>query len=91
MFKRIMLALTFVAAFGFVGVGMTDTTEARRYWRGPYVSYRFGPPRAYYRYGAPYRTYYRGYYAPSYYAPYYGPRYYGYPGYYYGPRVRIGF
>ena len=73
MFKRIMLSLTFLATFGLVGVGMTDTSEARRYWRsGPAVSYYYGPP-----------VYYRSY-RPFYYGPryYYGaPRHYGY----YGP------
>jgi len=95
MMRRFLLALTFVTAFSFAGVGVTDTAEAWRRWNRPYVGYYGGPPRAYYYGGgyAPYRTYY----APrNYYQPYYGGGYYGSPGYYnYGPRsgvsVQFGF
>ena len=75
MFKRIMLSLTFVAAFGLVGVATPDTSEGRRYWRRPYVArYYAPPPRVYYRSHRPYYNYYGA------------PSYYGYPGdYYYGP------
>ena len=91
MFKRIMLTLTFAAAFGAAGLSLTDKADAR-WWRGnrPYVSYYYGP-RANYGYDVPYRTsYYRGY---GYYAP--RPYYYAYysdPGYYYYrpvPRVAV--
>jgi hypothetical protein len=89
MFKRIMLALTFVAAFSMAGFTLSNQAHA---WRGGY-------------YGRPYRAYYAPapvYYAPAvvpyraYYAPvvrpyaYPAPVYYGYPygaypgGYYYG-------
>jgi hypothetical protein len=94
MFKRIVLALTFAAAFGTAGLSLTNTVEAR-WWRWrtrPYAAYYYGPPRAYYYNGyAPYRTYYSGYYGPRVYRPYYS-----YPGYYYyGPRsgvnVSVGF
>src|SRR4051812_9492020 len=90
MFKRIMLTLSFAAAFAVAGLCMSDKVEARRGWSRPYVSYYYGP-RAYYGYDVPYRTsYYRGY-------GYYGPRQYDYsyyndPGYYYyrpAPRVAV--
>jgi hypothetical protein len=90
MFKRILLALTFVAAFSAVGVGVTDNAEARRGWGRPYVNYYYGPPRTvYYREYAPYRTYYRSYYRPRYYDRYYDDYYYG--DYYRGPRGRVAF
>ena len=92
MFKRTMLALTFLAAFGAVGVGVTDNAEARRGWGRSYVRY-YSPPRDYYyRSYVPYRTNYRDYYGPRYYRTYYGgyPSYYGYPDYnYYGPRSGV--
>ena len=81
MFKRLMLGLTFVAAFGLVGVGTPDTSEARRYWRRPMVVRYYAPPPVVYRS-------YRPYYGPRYYGP---PRYYGYRDYYYGPRGRVSF
>jgi hypothetical protein len=90
MLRRLLLGLTFVAAFTTVGVGFTDTAEAWRRWgwgySRPYVSYYYGPPRAYY-----YNRYvpYRAYYGPRYYRPYYGGYYYGGPGYYYGPRSGV--
>ena len=90
MFKRIMLTLTFAAAFGAAGLSLTDKAEARWGWNRPYASYYYGP-RAYYGYDVPYRTsYYRGsgYYAAR---PYYNA-YYGDPGYYYSrpvPRVAV--
>ena len=83
MFKRIFLTLAFLAAFSTVGLGLSSSANAWRYWGRPYGAYYYGPPRvAYYGGYAPYRAYY----AP-YYAPYYGPRVYtaGYPyDYYYG-------
>lgn len=99
MFKRIMLTLTFLAAFGTLGLGMTSSANAWRGWYGgPYRAY-YGGPRVYAGY-APYRAYY----APSYgYAPYYAAPayaypygYYGYPyaypgSYVYGPRVAVSF
>jgi hypothetical protein len=89
MIRRILLAITFVAALGAAGLATPDTADAWR-WRGRgyYGSYYGGPPRAYYYgYGRPYRAYYPGYYSPRVYRPYY----YGYPGYYYGPRSRVAF
>jgi hypothetical protein len=87
-FKRIMLTLTFAAAFGAAGLYLTDKAEARSWrWNRPYVSYYYGP-RAYYGYDVPYRTSYRAYYAPR---PYYYS-YYDDPGYYYYrpvPRVAV--
>jgi hypothetical protein len=85
-FKRIMLTLTFVAAFGAAGLSLTDNAEARRWgWGRPYVSSYYYGPRSYYYSGyRPYRTYYRSYYAPRpyYYDPYYAP-------YYYRPAPRV--
>ena len=90
MFKRIMLTLTFAAAFGAAGLCLTDKADARwSRWNRPYVSYYYGP-RVYYGYGVPYRTsYYRGYAIGP--RPYYYS-YYGDPGYYYYrpvPRVAV--
>jgi hypothetical protein len=87
--KRIMLTLTFAAAFGAAGLCLTDKAEAwRGRWNRPYVSSYYYGPRAYYGYGVPYRTNYDGYYAPqSYYYSYYDD-----PGYYYYrpvPRVAV--
>jgi hypothetical protein len=94
MLKRLLLALTFLSAFTFVGVGVPDTAEAwRRWgWGRPYASYYYGAPRAYYGGYVPYRTYY---YGPRFYRPY-RTYYYGGPDYYYyGPRsgvsVSVGF
>jgi hypothetical protein len=72
MVRRVLLALTFVAALGVGSVGLSNTADAHG------GCYRGG-------YGGGYgRSYYGAYYAP---APYYGPRvrsaYYG-PAYY-GP------
>jgi hypothetical protein len=96
MFRRIMLAITFVAALGAVGLATPNTADAWRWDRSYYGSY-YGP-QVYYRggYARPYRTYYPGGYAPRYYAPryysrYYGPNYYGAPGYYYRPAPRVAF
>jgi hypothetical protein len=92
MCKRIMLALTFVAAFGLVSVVVPDTSEARRWGRGgrPWVGGYYGDyyraPRAYYWNRAP--VY------PRYYQYYGGPRtYVGPPSYYdyYGPRRGVYF
>jgi len=89
MLKRIMLTLSFAAAFGAAGLCLTDKADARSWgWNRPYVSYYYGP-RAYYGYDVPYRTsYYRnyGYYGPR---PYYNA-YYNDPGYYRpAPRVAV--
>ena len=90
MLRRILLAITFVAALGAAGLVAPDTADAWR-WRGRgYYGYYGGPPRAYYYgYRRPYGAYYPGayYYGPRVYRPYY----YGYPGYYYGPRNRVAF
>ncbi len=93
MFRRIMLAITFVAALGAAGLATPNTADAWRGNRGYYSGYYYGP-RVYGGYVGPYRTYYPGgyvrrYYAPRYYAPYYGPYYYGEPGYYYRPAPRV--
>lgn len=69
MFRRIMLAISFVAALGVAGFVATDSADAhgRRGWYGP---------RGYY--GANYGAYYPHMYRSSYYPPaYYGPVYYG--------------
>ncbi len=99
MFKRILLSLTFVAAFGAAGFCLTDSAQA---WRGGYYGRPYYGPRVAY-YGAPvvpYRAYYGPrvvrpypvYYAPPAYPVYYGG--YGYPASYYAPggvRVSVGF
>jgi hypothetical protein len=101
MFRRILLAITFIAALGAAGLATPNTADAWRWGRGYYAGYGgyYYGPRVYGGYVVPYRTYYPGgyvvrrSYVPRYYAPYYGPSYYGGPGYYYGsPRVayRIG-
>jgi hypothetical protein len=99
MFRRIMLAITFVAALGAAGLATPNTAEARRWDRGGYYSGYYYGPRVYGGYVGPYRTYYPGgyvrrYYRPRiydpYYAPYYGP-YYRAPGYYYRPAPRVAF
>jgi hypothetical protein len=80
-----MLALTFMAAFGAAGIGVTNTAEAWRGWGRPYRAY-YGPRAAYYAPVVPYR---RGFYGgrrivrPYYYSSYYAPAYPDY--YYYGP------
>lgn len=94
MFKKILLALTFLATFTVAGLSIAPSADAwqYRYYGRPYVNNYWGPPRAYY-YGYGY-----GYYSPRAYRAYYGPRvvvqpyynaYYG-PGYYsgYGPILR---
>jgi hypothetical protein len=98
MFKRILLAMTFVAAFAAAGLVPADSANAWRGWYGrPYGAF-YGRPVVYRSY-APYRAYY----AAPYYAPYYAPRVYAaypydygygypyaYPGsYYYGPRAGV--
>jgi hypothetical protein len=100
MFKRIILALTCIAAFSVASIAMPEKADAGwRYRSRPYRSYYYGPRYGYYR---PYRSYYRSYYRPRYYydsyygypdSYYYGyPRYYsyGYPDYYYySPRSSV--
>jgi hypothetical protein len=91
MFKRILLALTFIATLAVTGLSVPSSANA--WWYGysrPYASYYYGTPR-YYSYYSPYRTYY---YAP-YSTYYYGQPVYRtystayYPGaYYYGPMWR---
>ncbi len=87
MFKRILLSLTFLAAFNLAGIGLTNSANAWRGWVGrPYGAYY--APR-YYSRGYPYRSFY----GPRIYRPYYSS-YYAYPAYpvypypnyyYYGP------
>jgi hypothetical protein len=99
MFKRIMLALAFLAAFSTVSIGVPSSANAWRNWGwgGGYRGYYYGGPRGYYRPYVPYRAYYRPYYyAPRVYTAYPYEAYYGYPDYYYyGPRggvsVSFGF
>jgi hypothetical protein len=88
MWKRIMLGLAFLAAFSLVGVATPDTSEARRFWRRPFVGRVYVPGPVVYR---PYRASFYG--GPRYYRTYYGPpAYYGYPDYdYYGPRRGVYF
>jgi hypothetical protein len=80
MFKRIMLALTFIAAFSTVGVGLSNQAQA---WRGGYY------------YGRPYGAYYAPravYYGPAVvpYRAYYGPRIVQpYPVYMLHPHIRF--
>jgi hypothetical protein len=86
MLRHLLLGLTFVTAFTFAGVGLTEKADAWRAWGRPYAAYYGAAPRTYYYNGyaptyAPYGTYYRGY-AP-YRAYYPGPTYYrSYQGYY---------
>ena len=92
MFKRILLTLTFIAAFSTIGVGFSNQAQA---WRGGYYARPYGAyyaPRAVY-YGpaaVPYRTYYA---APAVVQPY--PVYYAPPAYpvyynnYYAPPVGV--
>jgi hypothetical protein len=75
MLKRIMLTLTFAAAFGSAGLILADKAAAQWRWSSPYTTYYYGAPA--YDYAAPYG--YRSYYAPQTY--YYGPR-----AYFYAPR-----
>ena len=63
MFKRILLTLTFIAAFSTVGIGLSNQAQA---WRGGYYGRPYGAyyaPRAVY-YG-PAVVPYRAYYAPA--------------------------
>ena len=80
MFKRIMLTLTFIAAFSTIGIGLSNQAQA---WRGgfygrPYGAYYAPAPRAVY-YG-PTVVPYRAYYGPRVVRPYY-PVYYAAPSY----------
>lgn len=98
MLRRVLLAITFVAALGAAGLATPKSADAWR-WNNRYDSgYYYGGPRVY----APYQTYYPGGYGSYYYGPraYYGPRYYGPsyggygyryggPRYYYGPAPRV--
>lgn len=79
MFRRVLMAVSFVAALGVAGFVATDSADAhggRRGWHGP-------GPRGYY--GAYYRGY-GGYYPPVgvVRSAYYPPIYYGAPVYYGG-------
>ena len=95
MFKRIMLALTFVAVFSTAGIGFAHKAEAWRSWGGPwgrpYAGY-YAPRTVYYGPAVPYRAYYGPRYVRPYYSTYYGgyPVYSDYyPGHYYGPRSGV--
>jgi hypothetical protein len=88
MFKRILLTLTFIAAFSAVGIGVSNQAQA---WRGGYYYGRpygaYYAPSAYY-YGpavvGPVAVPYRAYYAPRYIRPYYYYATPAYPVYYNG-------
>lgn len=97
MVKKIVLAVTFVAAFSAAGLSYTTPAHAWRAWGAPGVAYYGGPyvaPRtAYY---APYNTYYNGpvvggpvVVAPRPYRPY--RTYYAGPDYYYSPGVSYSY
>lgn len=94
MVKRVLLALTFVAALGVAGLGITNTAEAyggcHRGGGGYYGAY-YGRPAPYYGYGPRVvrRSYYYG--APAYYGP--GPGYisYGRYGRHSGFSISLGF
>lgn len=97
MFRRVVLAMTFIAALGLGGLAMTNTADAWRWGRVyyPYSTYYYGRPVVSYGrgpyYGVPYRTYYGGYCFRRriYGGPYYGGYYYGPPAYYYRPVPRV--
>ena len=100
MVKKIVLAVTFVAAFSAVGLSYTKSAQAWRDWGRPNAVYYGGgayvAPRAAY-YAAPYETYYGGpvvagpvAVAPRAYRPY--RAYYAAPeGYYYGPSTAYSY
>jgi hypothetical protein len=93
MVKRILLALTFIAAFSIVSLSLPDQAQAWRgyYYGRPYAAY-YAPAPVYY---APTVVPYRAFYGPRIIRPYYSaPAYYGYPyaypDYYYGsPGVSV--
>lgn len=72
MFRRMLLAISFVAALGVAGFAATDSAEAHGCRRGGYGGYH----GAYYGggYGGYYPQAYRSYYPAAYYGP---PAYYG--------------
>jgi hypothetical protein len=79
MFKRIMITLTFIAAFGTLAIGVSIPAQA---WRGGYYGRPYGAfyaPRAVY-YGPP-AVPYRAYYGPRIVQPSYYPVYYAPPSY----------
>ena len=92
MFNRILLTLTFIAAFSTIGIGLSNQAQA---WRGGYYGRPYGAyyaPRAVY-YG-PAVVPYRAYYGPRIVQPYY-PVYYAPPAYpvyynnYYAPPAGV--
>jgi hypothetical protein len=74
MIRRVLLAISFVAALGVAGFVATDTAEAHGCRRGGYGGY----------YGAYYGGGYGGYYPQVIRSSYYPPIYYGAPVYYGG-------
>jgi hypothetical protein len=76
MFRRMMLALTFVAALGVAGLGMSKTADA---WGG---CHRGGYYGGYGGYDGGYGAYYAPYGYRTSYFPRYGAYYDGYYGYY---------
>ncbi len=67
MFRRVLLAISFVAALGVAGFVATDSAEAHGCRRGGYGGYH----------GAYYGGGYGGYYPQAYRTNYYPPVYYG--------------
>jgi hypothetical protein len=94
MFRRIILALTFVTALGVGGLAMTNTADAwHRCHGGGYGGYG-GYYGAYYGGGYGYYPYVirSSYYPPIYYGtPYYGRGYYGHHHHHDGISFSIGF
>jgi hypothetical protein len=96
MIKRIILGLTFLAAFGTLSVVTPNQAEARGRWRRPYVAYYSARPVYYdHDYGRGYVPY-GAYYGARFVRPY-RSAYYGYPRPYYrsnygrGISVSVGF
>ena len=94
MVKKIVLAVTFVAAFSAVGFSYPSSAQAWRGWGRPvYYGDAYVAPRTAY-YAAPYDTYYGGpvVAAPVVVAPRPYRAYYAAPsGYYYGPTTAYSY
>jgi hypothetical protein len=91
MIKRILLTLTFIAAFSAAGIGLSNKAQAwRGYYGRPYGAY-YAPRAVYY---GPAVVPYRAYYGPQVVQPYY-PVYYAPPAYpvyynnYYAPPAGV--
>jgi hypothetical protein len=88
MFKRIIIALTFITTLGAASLAVTPSAEAWRYWGRPYRAY-YAPRAAYYGPVVPYRAYYGPRIVRPYYTTYYA--YPAYPDYYYAPGVTVSY